>query len=580
MMQTYSASVLAAVAALLLSHASPLRVPQEVATGEVARRVDDYLTRLVPHGFSGAVLIAQDGRIVLKKGYGLANRGAGLKYTSDLVSCIGSVTKQFTGAAILKLEMQGKLRTSDPIAKYLAGVPPDKNAITIHHLLTHTAGFAGDMGGGDEVPIPREDLIAKVLAAPLETAPGERFEYSNEGYSLAGAIVERVSGQGYEAFLREHLFLPAGMNDTGYQLPAWQEDRLPLGYGEDDRNWGRVYKRGWLPDGPGWYLRANGGIHASLDDLYRWHVALATDKVLSTDAVRKYQTGYIPTRGGGERYAYGWGVDQTRRGTTVISHNGGNGYFFTDFRRYSDENVVIIAMTNQPVIRGTELAVRQLESLVFNDRPVVIPPAGTTVSTAAREAVAGRYTLEDGSTLVVRVNDSGLVAEASDPTLFGATAFSEPGGKFADLENRTISLIQEAAKDNVRPLFEAFDDGRPFEVVQTNQRRYWKEWQDELGPFQRAEAIGTGPVQGDPAVMTRLHFAKGVKLLQFIWGPKRLLGWRAVPPARPAVLLAESPGTWAHYNYRLPHLVQLTFANRSVTVSAGTITRTGTKEAR
>jgi CubicO group peptidase (beta-lactamase class C family) len=136
--------------------------PNEVRSGAEAARIDDYLTRLVPHGLSGAVLIATvpkggawttDGRIVLKKAYGFANRESGLPYTVDMVSSIGSVTKQFTGAAIVKLEMMGKLKTSDPISKHLPGVPADKADITIHHLLTHTAGWPGDLGGGDGEPI-------------------------------------------------------------------------------------------------------------------------------------------------------------------------------------------------------------------------------------------------------------------------------------------------------------------------------------------------------------------------------------------------------------------------------------------
>ena len=545
---------------------------------DAARRVDEYLTRLVPYGFSGAVLIAQDGKIVLKKGYGLANRAAKQRYDADMVSCIGSVTKQFTGAAIVKLEMQGKLKTSDPIGKYLPGVPSDKAPITIHHLLTHTAGFAGDLGGGDEVPIERDVLVAKVLAAPLVSKPGERFEYSNEGYSLAGAIVERVSGQGYETFLREQLFLPAGMRDTGYQIPAWPLERLPMGYGPEGAEWGRVYKRGWLADGPGWYLRANGGIHASLDDLYRWHVALESTKVLSTEALAKYQTGHVPSLAGSERYGYGWGVQKTRRGTTVVTHNGGNGFFVTDFRRYIDEKVVIIAMSNQGAIPATQLAPRQIEPLFFNDGPVVTPPSGVEVPRATRDALAGVYKLAGGGTLTVRATDAGLEADATDPTLFSAMSLTPPGGRFADLEGRTQSILQAAVAGNFRPLFEAFDGDRPFEVIQGNQQKYWAGWRAEFGEFHRVEMLGTGNVQGDPAVSVRLVFEKGGPILQFMWGPRRLAGWRSMPPTGPAALVAESPTTWSFYSYRLPSLITVTFPDeRSVTVVRGNLTLEGKK---
>lgn len=549
--------------------------PGEVRQGDAAGRIDDYLTRLVPHGFSGAVLVAADGKIVLKRGYGLANRATGLPYTVDMVSCIGSVSKQFTGAAIMKLEMMGKLKTSDPISQYLPGVPADKQGITIHHLLTHTAGFSGDQGGSDEEPIERDVLVARVLAHPLVAKPGEQFEYSNEGYSLAGAIIERVSGQGYEAFLREHLFLPADMTETGYLLPNWPMTKLPMGYRSQGDEWGRVYKNGWLPDGPGWWLRANGGIHSSLDDLYRWHLALGATKVLSADALKQYLTGHAPAMGG-EMYAYGWGVQTTRRGSTVITHNGGNGVFFTDFRRYVDEDVVIIAMSNQPVIPATQLAPRQLEALYFNDAVVVMPPAGMTVARAQREAMAGTYQSAAGP-LDVRATEQGLEVEAADPTMFGSIgSLSAPGGRFADLEARTLPLVEAASRGDFGPMIEAFRLEEPARapVVRANQTRFWQEWRDQYGAFERVELLGTGSVQGDPGVTVRLKFARGGPVLQYIWGPRRLAGFRQVPTT-PVTLIAESPQTWVYYSYRLPQLVRVTFgADGAVTVTgpAGTVT--------
>lgn len=544
-------------------------IAQDVVSDDAARRVDDYLARLVPHGFSGAVLIAKDGRIVLRKGYGLADRRSKLPYAADMVSSIGSITKQFTGAAIVKLEMEGKLKTSDAISNYLPGVPSDKSSITIHHLLTHTAGFRGDLGGGDAEPIGRDALVARVLAAPLASTPGERFEYSNEGYSLAGAIVERVSGQGYEAYLREQLFRPAGMDDTGYLRPDWPLERLPVGYRLDGGEWGRIYKRGWLPDGPGWYLRANGGIHSTLDDMYRWHVALESNAVLSKEAAAKYQTGHVASLGG-ERYAYGWGVQQTPRGTAVITHNGGNGIFFADVRRYVDEKVVIIAMSNQPVVPATQLAPRQLEPLFFGDGTVPMPPASIEVPRPRRDALAGTYRLEHGGGLTVRATDAGLEAQATDPMLFSEAQVTPPGGRFADLESRSIGVLQNAAHGNLRPLFEAFNDDRPYEVVEGNQKKIWTDWRAEYGEFVRAESLGTTSAQGDPAVIVQLHFAKGGPVLQLVWGPRRLLGWRQLDDAGPVGLLAESPTTWIFYRYRLTQPVRLTFgADGSVEIARG-----------
>lgn len=566
------------IASPLFTRAQSVLRSHEVVTGVDAKRVDDYLSRLVPYGFSGAVLIAKDGQVVMKRAYGMANRETSLPYDVDMVSCIGSVTKQFTGAGIVKLEMMGKLNTADLISKYLPGVPADKAGLTIHQLLTHTSGISGDLGGMDEEPITRDALVAKVLAAPLATPPGQHFEYSNENFSLAAAIIERVSGQNYETFMREQLFMPLGMKDTGYQAPNWPLERLPIGYRPDGRPWGRTYKNGWLPDGPGWYLRGNGGIHSSLDDLYRWHLALEKPGVLSADALKKYLTGYAPTPIG-EKYAYGWGVQQTRRGTTVIAHNGGNGFLFTDFRRYIDEHVVIIAMTNEPVIPAPQLAPRQIESLFFGSGPaVVMPPSPVAVAADARERIAGTYAFDNGVTVTLTSSGAGLSATSSKLALFGAfPGLVAPGGRSAELETKTMAILDAASKDNFRPIFEAFNDDRAFEVVQGNQRRFWAGWRSQFGEFQKLELLGTAPVQGDPAVTVRAVFARGSQILQLVWGPRRLAGFMSPNAGSPVTLTPESPTSWVYYSYTAPSLIRLVFDGDAVTITTGSATLTGKK---
>ena len=564
------------LAALILAGASSFPAlaalrPGEVVAGAAATRVDEYLGRLVPYGFSGAVLIAKDGQVVLKRAYGMANKETGLAYAVDMVSCIGSVTKQFTGAAIMKLEDMGRLKTSDLISKYLPNVPADKAGITIHQLLTHSAGISGDLGGMDEEPITSEALLTKVLAAPLVSTPGTEFEYSNEGFSLAAMIVERASGQRYETFLREHLFLPAGMTDTGYLAPNWPLERVPIGYRDDGRPWGRVYKNGWLPDGPGWYLRGNGGIQSSLDDMYRWHLALEKPGVLSAEALKKYLTGYAPTRGG-EEYAYGWGIQKTRRNTTLVTHSGGNGYLVADVRRYIDDHTVIIAMSNEPVIPATQLAPREIDSLFFGDGPsVVMPPVAVAVPQAARDLLAGTYSLEGGATLAIVSTEHAISATSTDVALFGSIpGLMPPGGRFAELEKRTMPLVEAAARGDFRPIFEAFNDDRPFELVQGNQRRFWAGWRSEFGEFKGTQLLGTAPVQGDPAVTVRVDFERGSKVFQYAWGPRRLAGFLTLDAGVPVALVAESPNAWALYSYKSPTIVRVTFDGASVVVTNGT----------
>ena len=169
---------------------------------------------------------------------------------------IGSITKPFTAAAILKLEMQGKLTVEDPIAKHLPGVPEDKRGIAIHHLLTHTAGFESDFAG-DYDPVGRDEYVQRVLGSKMRSAPGTAYHYANSGYSLLGAIIEIVSGQPYETYLRDNLFVPAGMKDTGYRVPGRSVDREAVGY-DGQKRWGRLSEKPWADDGPYWALRANG----------------------------------------------------------------------------------------------------------------------------------------------------------------------------------------------------------------------------------------------------------------------------------------------------------------------------------
>lgn len=314
--------------------------------GPIGKKLDVHLTRMVQDGYSGAVIVVQGGEIILRKGYGYANREKKIPVTPQTVFTIGSITKQFTGAAIVKLEMQEKLRVSDTIDKYLAGVPEDKKGITLHQLLTHTAGMVDSLGSDFDTSATRSVFLRLAMRSKLRSKPGSKHAYSNVGYSLLGMVIEKASGMGYEAYLRKHLFEPAGMMRTGYLLPRFEPDSLAIGYRKDE-TWGTVLGRAMLEDGPCWHLRANGGIHSTIDDMYRWHLALQGTDILSDDAKKKYFAPHVNEGYGDSFYGYGWVMFTTRRGTKLLAHNGGNMIFSADFRRYVDEDVVIFHATNQ-----------------------------------------------------------------------------------------------------------------------------------------------------------------------------------------------------------------------------------------
>ncbi len=352
------------------------------AASELGRKIDAWL---VAAGFRGSVLVSKGGAVLLRKGYGMADRENGAAYDAETVFDVGSITKQFTAAAILKLEMQGKLHVEDEIGKYFANAPDNKRAITLHQLLTHTAGLESDFAG-DYDPVSRDEYVKRILASKLRSKPGEAYFYANSGYSLLGAIVEIVSGMSYEKYLRENLFLPAGMKDTGYKLPGWPPARVAVGYHEGKR-WGRITEKPWADDGPYWALRANGGIHSTLDDMLRWHIALTGDAILSAAAKDKMYRRHVREGSGADTfYGYGWSIGDSAWGSRLIEHNGGNGTFFADFLRFPDDDLVVILSTNDSQVKGGRIA-HALARLAHGD-DVPVPKSGPV--TAKPLGVTGR----------------------------------------------------------------------------------------------------------------------------------------------------------------------------------------------
>jgi len=336
-----------------------------IVRGPLAKRIDDYMTFLESVGFSGGLLIADPQGVMLAKGYGYADRETKTVFNRRTVFTIGSITKQFTGAAIVKLESLGKIAFDDPITKYLPNVPDDKKAITVHHLLTHTAGFPGAIGDDFE-KISRDEFVERAMRTKLICAPGEAYHYSNVDYSLLAAIIERVTGQRYEQFLREKLFLPAGMQRTGYVLPAWNEADIVTGYSGDKR-WGKPTELLWGEHGPGWHLQGNGGILSTLDDMHKWGEAILGHGVLTEDEKKSYLTPYVPEGPDAESYyAYGWVRMLSPRGTEMITHNGGNPYIQSDMAIFPEEHVIMYITSNNGEFSCLDFS-QKIQEMIFRE---------------------------------------------------------------------------------------------------------------------------------------------------------------------------------------------------------------------
>jgi CubicO group peptidase (beta-lactamase class C family) len=311
------------------------------------RPVARFLHDALPDRASGTLVAARGGELLHCRGFGLADRKARVAAGCDTVYDTMSMTKQFTAAAILKLEMMGELRVTDRITAHIGPVPKDKRKITLHHLLTHTSGLI-DALGGDYQPLSREQMLAGALESKLRSRPGDEHHYSNLGYSVLAGIIEKVSGMGYERFLAKHLFAAAGMTQTGYVLPYWIPDRVAVEYDPHGRPHGKPFDHPWADDGPYWNLRGNGGLLSTARDMFRWDLALERNKVLNQKAKQKLFKPHVREQpGGNSHYGYGWVIPQPGRFGRVVWHNGGNGWSYGELTRLLGPGVMVFWVTNQ-----------------------------------------------------------------------------------------------------------------------------------------------------------------------------------------------------------------------------------------
>jgi CubicO group peptidase (beta-lactamase class C family) len=338
---------------------------QQKNTSQLTKRIESYLEEFEKIGFAGTVLIELDGKSIISKGYGFRNVEFNKKNTPNTIFDIGSLTKQFTASAILKLEMQGELSTSDTITKFFQNIPVDKSIITIHDLLRHQSGLEGQVGE-DYEPISDQDFIETVMKSTLKFKVGSDYSYSNIGYSLLALIIEKVTRQSYEQYLYENLWKPSGMETTGYSRPNFDADLIAIGYGIDYKNWGRPTEKKWNGKAPYRHLLGNGGILSTSEDMFKWHKSLMTENVLSKEAKEKL---YHPSIRANENskaiYAYGWDVSKTNRNTFRVWHNGTNNIFYADFMRFIEEKTTLVLMSNK-TFRGTDQLNFEIAKIIFN----------------------------------------------------------------------------------------------------------------------------------------------------------------------------------------------------------------------
>lgn len=306
----------------------------------------DYNKELTEKDFSGVILIARNDSIIFNKAYGIKNNQENGINDLNTVFDICSLTKQFTGAGIMKLSMQNKVSLNDSISKYFDAVPNDKKNITIHQLLTHSSGLI-DIVGDDYDTITEEEFLNKVFSAKLISAIGKEHNYSNVGYSLLALIIEKVSGMDFENFLNLEIFKPSKMSHTGYVIPEWNNNEIANGFlnGTETK---KPNEENWSEQGPYLNLKGNGGVLSRASDLLLWSKAIRDNLVLDKKSTSKYLYPHIlEYSDGNSYYGYGWVIENNDLEDKLVWHNGGSETFASDMWIYPKKSITIIVLSNK-----------------------------------------------------------------------------------------------------------------------------------------------------------------------------------------------------------------------------------------
>ena len=393
-------------AALVFSIAgnSLAQTPAPPTNEQIVSKVNEYMSAAerISH-FSGTILVARDGKPIVSKGVGMANYEWNIANTPETVFRLGSITKQFTSAAIMLLQERGKLNVNDPACKYITECPAAWEPITIRHLLTHTSGipnytsFPGFMEKKAMLPVSVNDLVAEYKSKPLDFTPGEKNSYSNSGYHLLGVVIEKASGKPYADFLRENIFIPLGMKQTGYDSPRDLIKWRASGYQRTNDGFvNAAYMDMLIP-------YAAGALYSTTGDLLIWDQALYTEKLLTRKSLDEMFTPFK------NNYAYGWGVGK-RLDRASTSHGGGIYGFATQIVRFTDDRVTVVVLSNVEGAGAGRVA-NDLAAIVFGAKyelpkeRVAIPVAAAILDTYAGEyqltpAIVATVTSEGGKLMI------------------------------------------------------------------------------------------------------------------------------------------------------------------------------------
>lgn len=430
-LKKFSLSILSLIMLLGLPALSAAQ-PSSASNSDLVKAIDEILTQTYkPNEPGAAVIVVKDGKVVFRKGYGLANIELGVPVEPDMVFRLGSITKQFTAVAILMLAEQGKLSLEDDITKFFPDYPSKGNKITIEHLLTHTSGIKNYTSLPEWLALWRKEMTVKEIIdlfkdQPMDFAPGERWSYSNSGYILLGAIIEKASGQSYQDFIEKNIFATLGMKHSYYDNTARLIPRRVSGYtktAEGYRN--AAYLSMSQPF-------AAGSLMSSVDDLALWDAALYTENLVKQESLKRAWTSGLLNNGKPTHYGYGWQMS-SYEGRALVEHSGGINGFATDAIRVPDDRVFVAILTNRDWMSPGWVAFKVAAIAIGKpyQQPIAIKLPPNTL-----DQYVGVYQLSEKEDVIIQREGEKLVASFPGGGKAELSPSSETEFFIADSRNR------------------------------------------------------------------------------------------------------------------------------------------------
>ncbi|MEE9348675.1 MAG: serine hydrolase domain-containing protein [Flavobacteriaceae bacterium] len=315
-------------------------------TPSKSEKIDELVNLYSDYGgFNGAVLVAHNGKVIYKKGLGLANMEWEISNQTDTKFMIASITKQFTALLIMQLVAENKLDLHKPISTYLPNYPKENGGkITIHHLLTHSSGLGRSTKDKKKYSKPK-DMVNQFADAPLKFIPGERFLYSNSGYILLGYLIETITKKTYAEVLKDKIFTPLHMKNSGFYKHRPLIKKMSSGY---NKNWGKYFNIDYSDESTAY---AAGGIYSTVEDMFLWNEALNTETLLPKKYLDMIFEKHIADSEEGGYYGYGWEFKEKSIGNTgekieTVGHSGRISGYRALYTKIQSNNAAIILLNN------------------------------------------------------------------------------------------------------------------------------------------------------------------------------------------------------------------------------------------